>query len=264
MNLLKAVGKNKRVIGALSWLAARYIRLVATTTRWQVEGIDPALAAIAARQPFLGGFWHGRMVMMPGLWKRYAPGADIRMLISLHRDGRFVAQAVERLGFRTIAGSSRRGGAQALRQITEALDQGANVAITPDGPRGPRMRASLGIVGAASRAEVPIFIGSASASRGHVFKSWDRFLLPMPFARVAFVIKGPFHVPPDADDAALEEARARIEAALNDATREADVKCGRTPIEPAPAPVPAIDAAPAAPGRKDRQPAARTASADRP
>ena len=97
------------------------------------------------------------------------------------------------------------------------------------------MRASAGVVSAASLAGVPVFALSCGTTRRRVFASWDRFLLPLPFARAVVVMKGPFEVPRDADSETLEAARQCIEDALNDATREADEACGMDPMNPAPA-----------------------------
>lgn len=235
MNILKRIGKSGAAFAALAWLTARYVGLVNATARVRTEGLEAPRALVDAGKPFIGAFWHGRMVMMPGMWKRHAPGTAMRMLISHHRDGRFIARIVELLGIGTIAGSSRRGGTQALRAIVRALEAGDYIGITPDGPRGPRMRASLGAVSAARLAGVPIFAASFSARPCKRFKSWDRFMLPLPFARVRIVIKGPITVASDAGPEALEAARRALEDALNDATREADLACGNPPVEPAPA-----------------------------
>lgn len=238
MKLLKRLGRNGFFVGLASRLIASYIRLVGRTARWQVVGLDTPLRMVERGEPIIGAFWHGRMMMMPGLWRRYGAKIDVRMLISRHRDGRLIARTIAHLGFATIAGSSSRGGARALREIIEAVEIGASVGITPDGPRGPRMRASAGVASAGRLTGAPVFATSFSASRRRVLKSWDSFVLPMPFARIVVVIKGPILVPKEGGTEALEKARLVIEAALNEATREADRLCGWVPIEPAPADAP--------------------------
>lgn len=238
MKLLKRLGRNSVFLGLASWLISLYIRFLGLTTRWEVIGLGEPLGRVEKGKPIIGAFWHGRMVMIPGLWRRYGGKADISMLISRHRDGRLIADTIAHLGFATISGSSSRGGARALREIIEAVESGASVGITPDGPRGPRMRASAGVASAARITGAPVFVVSFSASRRRVLKSWDRFVLPMPFSRVVYVIRGPIEVLPDAGPEALEQARLAIEDALNEATREADSLCGWTPIEPAAADAP--------------------------
>jgi lysophospholipid acyltransferase (LPLAT)-like uncharacterized protein len=234
MNLVKRLGKNPVATAIACWLFARYIRLVELTTRWTVHGAE-ALQGMSARgEPFIAAFWHGRMILMPGAWRRFGSGRAIHILISQHRDGRTISRVIGHLGIKSIAGSSSRGGVAALRALLKTIKAGGFIGITPDGPRGPRMRASLGVAGAASRAGVPVFAVSYSATRRRLFKSWDRFLLPLPFGRVVFVMKGPIEVPGNADAATLETMRRRIEEALNEATREADRACGVEPVEPAP------------------------------
>jgi len=234
MKLVNRLIKNKTTYAAGCWLMARYIRLVELTSRWTVQGAE-AMAEMTARgEPFIATFWHGRMVLMPGTWRRVGAGRSMRMLISLHRDGMTISRIIGHLGIETIAGSSSRGGTKALHALLRTLRAGGSVGITPDGPRGPRMRASPGVATVASRMSVPVFAVSFSATRRRLFKSWDRFLLPLPFGRVVVVMKGPIEVPHNSAAAALEDMRARIEDSLNEATREADRACGLTPVEPAP------------------------------
>ena len=233
MTLLKRLARNRIIVGLATRAIASYIRLLGLTARWQVIGLDAAREMLERGEPVIGAFWHGRMVMMPGVWRRYGKGIDIRMLISRHRDGRLIAGTIAHLGFATITGSSSRGGARALREIIEAVGNGASIGITPDGPRGPRMRASAGVASAARISGAPVFVCSFSASRRRVMKSWDRFVLPLPFARIVVVIKGPIAVPREGGPEALEKARLAIEDALNEATRQADRECGWIPIEPA-------------------------------
>ncbi|HUT51634.1 MAG TPA: lysophospholipid acyltransferase family protein [Alphaproteobacteria bacterium] len=241
MKLVNRLAKNRTTFAIACWLMARYIRFVERTSRWTMHGAEAIQEMLVRGEPFVATFWHGRMVLMPGAWRRVGAGRSMRMLISLHRDGVTISRVIGHLGIETIAGSSSRGGMKALQEILRTLRAGGSVGITPDGPRGPRMRASPGVATVASRMSVPVFAVSFSATRRRVFKSWDRFLLPLPFGRVVVVMKGPIEVPRNATAAALEDMRARIEDALNEATREADRACGLTPVEPAPEP--ASDAA---------------------
>jgi len=235
MSLLKRFSRSRAATAIACWLLARYIRLVELTTRWSLRGFDPMHERLARDEPFITAFWHGRMVLIPGLWRRVGKGRTAHMLVSLHRDGRLISRVIGHLGVRTIAGSTSRGGGAALRSLVRVVKAGHVVGITPDGPRGPRMHASTGVAGAASLSGVPVFAVSCAATRRRLFGSWDRFMLPLPFGRAVVVSKGPFEVPRDADAATLEAARKRIEAALNEATREADEACGLDPVEPAPA-----------------------------
>jgi len=212
------------------WLTAFYIRLVWRLGRWTIENEDIVTRLIAAKRAFIVCFWHGRLLMMAPAW-RY--GGRVHIVISRHRDGQFIAQAVDRFGLSTIAGSSSKGGHAALRSMLQALARGEVVAVTPDGPRGPRMRATAGVVRAARIAGVPLLPVTFAVSRRRVLASWDRFVLPLPFARGVIAVGAPIEVPADADADTIEGVRSKLEAALNDLTREADARFGFAPIGPA-------------------------------
>jgi lysophospholipid acyltransferase (LPLAT)-like uncharacterized protein len=166
------------------------------------------------------------------------------MLISRHPDGQLIARTVAHFGIRTVAGSSSRGGGAALRLMVKALKAGDCVGITPDGPRGPRMRASEGAIHVARLSGAPLVPAAFGARARKVLGSWDRFVVAAPFAGGAFVWGEPIEVARDADDAAIERARRTLEDSLNAVTAEADRLCGQEPVEPAP--MPAADPVPAA------------------
>ena len=205
-----------------------YMRLVWATGRWSIVGREHGERLLEARSPALWAFWHGRMAMMGMAWPREVP---IHLLQSPHRDGLMMARVTALFGQTTLWGSTTRGGRDALRAVAAKLREGAWCAVTPDGPRGPRMRAAAGIAAMARLGGAPVLPVSFSTTRGRFLGSWDRLLLPLPFGRGVFVVGEPVHVAADAD---LETARRVIEDALNRVTREADRLCGRETPEPAP------------------------------
>jgi lysophospholipid acyltransferase (LPLAT)-like uncharacterized protein len=209
------------------FLAAQYIRLVHATSSWRVVNGAAADAAWASGKPFILAFWHGRLLMMPYAWRR---GVKMNMLISTHRDGELIAETIRHFGLGSVRGSSRRDGAAALRAMLKALKAGECVGITPDGPRGPRMRASEGVVGIAKLAGVPVLPAAFGTSRRRLLGSWDRFALALPFSRGVIVWGEPIAVDRREDSAS---AVRRIELALNGVTAEADRLVGQTPVEPA-------------------------------
>ncbi|HSE78517.1 MAG TPA: lysophospholipid acyltransferase family protein [Alphaproteobacteria bacterium] len=214
---------------AIAWLCMQFMRLAWATSRWEVIGGEPPI--LTSGRPFIGAFWHGRMLMMPTMWRRRMP---ISMLVSEHADGRLISRVIARFGIDTIAGSSSNGGAAAVRTMVKTLKGGHPVVVTPDGPRGPRMRASAGLVVTARLSGAPIVPVTYSTTRGRALESWDRFLVALPFGRGVFIYGQLVEVAPDADGAALEQARQQIESQLNAITAEADRRCGRAPVEPAP------------------------------
>lgn len=230
MKSSKQLLKSERVRRVLCWLVAQYLRLVYATGRWRLVGVDVPQQFWDRGQGMIGCFWHGRILMMPYAWRWPGP---FYMMISGHRDGRLIADTVAHLGFHTIAGSTSRGGSGALRGLAAKVRDGATVGITPDGPRGPRMRAQMGIVKLAQLTGAPVFPVTFGARRRRVMNSWDRFVIAWPFNRGLLIYGEPIFVARDATPAELEAARQRIEDALNRITAEADRQTGHAPISPA-------------------------------
>ena len=156
------------------------IRALAIT--WRVREHNDAVyrTVRAARQPVIYTLWHGEMLSL--LWHRRNEG--IAVLISEHRDGEIIARIAEGFGFTTVRGSTSRGASRALIGLARAVESGRSAAVTPDGPRGPARVFAPGAVIAAQRTGVPIIPIRVSASRAWRLRSWDRFLIPKPFARV--------------------------------------------------------------------------------
>jgi len=222
--------RHPAVSAVLSWLAARYIRLVWLTGRWRIDHVEIADELVANGRPFIACFWHGRMLMIPNAWKYDAP---ISILISQHRDGLFISRTLRYLGVGTIAGSSSRGGGGALIGMVRALKRGEYMGITPDGPRGPRMRAAPGAAAAARLSGAVLLPVSYSATRRKVLTSWDRLIVPLPFTRGIVRIGQPIEVAPDADEAELERIRQQLEERMIALTDALDTELGVDRIEPA-------------------------------
>src|SRR5579862_604936 len=217
------------------WVIHLYIRLVYATNRWTVEGGEVPRRLRGEGRGFILAFWHGRLLMIPMAWQRLA---RMHMLISAHRDGRIIADAVTYFGVGSIAGSSRRGGTAAFRLMLKRLAAGDCVGITPDGPRGPAMQASNGIINVARLAGVPIVPIVFATSRRRVLRSWDRFHLALPFGRGAFLWGEPILIPAELEPAGVEEARLLVEGRMNELARDADRRVGHqlpAPDSPSPA-----------------------------
>jgi lysophospholipid acyltransferase (LPLAT)-like uncharacterized protein len=232
----RRVLRSSRLRRVLCWVIHLYIRLVYATNRWTVEGGEVPRRLREQGSSFILAFWHGRLLMIPMAWQHLAP---MHMLISGHRDGRIIADAVTYFGVHSIAGSSRRGGTAALRMMLKRLEAGECVGITPDGPRGPAMHASSGIVNVARLGRVPIVPIVFATSRRRVLRSWDRFHLALPFGRGVFLWGEPIEIAADLDPAGLERARLLVESRMNEMAREGDCRVGHGPPlqqDPSPAP----------------------------
>jgi len=212
----------------LSGLAALYIRLIYRSNRWERVGYDIADRLLADRRRAIVCFWHGRLLMMP-----YAVRGDrqFHILVSDHRDGRLIAHTVRRFGIGAISGSSSREPVKALYRVAEVCRAYGLPCVTPDGPRGPCMRAAVGPVLAAEMAEAVLVPVSYATSRRRILSSWDRFLLPLPFGRGVFIIGREINVPPGLDATGREALRLCLEEALHAVTREADERAGYRPAQ---------------------------------
>jgi len=186
---------------------------------WRLRLDPPDLVErVRGSGPAIFAFWHGRLLMPTAAIR----GFGAAVMISRHADGEVIARIAERLGSRTVRGSSTRGGATALMEMVEVLRAGGHGVITPDGPRGPREVAQAGAVFAASRAGVPIVPIGAASPGGWTLRSWDRFRIPRPFARVSMVLGEPLRFPADLEGEALEAFRLRFEEALRAANGRAE------------------------------------------
>jgi lysophospholipid acyltransferase (LPLAT)-like uncharacterized protein len=217
-----------------------YMLFVGVTTRWQRVNQ-------AAIEPFwrgegklIGCIWHGRFTLIHKMWKfgRGAPPA--KMLISRSREGGLVSWVSRTVGAEVIRGSAakrgqQKGGVEATLQMARHLDGGGVIAMTPDGPRGPRMRVKKGAVQLARIAGASLMGVTWATSNRIVFQgSWDKFVFPLPFGRGALIWTDPIPVPADADDETMERLRLKLETEMNRIAAEADRIAGIAVIEPAP------------------------------
>ncbi|OLC02870.1 MAG: hypothetical protein AUH78_00815 [Gemmatimonadetes bacterium 13_1_40CM_4_69_8] len=162
------------------------VRLLAATWRIRVRGAEHLRALRETRRPFVFVLWHSRI--LPLLF--HHRHEDVVLLISRHRDGGYLADLAQRWGYRSVRGSTKRGGEVGLLGIVRALQGGAVVAVTPDGPRGPAERVQPGAVAAAQHAGVPLLPIGARPSSAWWLPTWDRMCIPKPFATVE-VVYGP-------------------------------------------------------------------------
>ena len=183
-------------------------RLWARTLRLQVD--DPnGVVALVRDRPVIFAIWHNRLLMLPRVFDPCFPTRQSYGLISASRDGDLIARFIERSGYGTIRGSSSRKGVSALRQLVDTLAAGSNVLLTPDGPRGPVYEASPGVVFLAQKTGAPVVPIHMEYSKCWRLKSWDRFVVPWPFAKLRPIFGAPITVPPieSAEQFAAEQLR---------------------------------------------------------
>jgi lysophospholipid acyltransferase (LPLAT)-like uncharacterized protein len=185
----------------LSAVGAGYVLLVRWTSR--IDRPPPPSGG-----PFIIALWHGRLSMMHQL--RFGNRALVA-LISSHRDGQLISKCASHYNIRSVVGSATRGGMVAMRQLIRLAGEGHNLFITPDGPRGPRMHVNKGIIELARLSRLPILPAAIATSGGKELHTWDRFLVPCLFSRIAIRWGAPLLVARDGN--AAHDA-ARLETAL--------------------------------------------------
>jgi len=209
----------KKLVGWFGpWMAYWIIRMLGWTMRFEVVNPQVQRSFVEKGIPFIGAFWHDRLLMMPLEYR----GRKLSFLVSPHRDGLIIGRSLKRFGFIPIYGSSNREGSAALKEMVRAIQNGSDIAIVPDGPRGPRHHLQFGVIELARRTGNPILPLAFSASKKKIFKTWDRFLLPYPFSKGVFVWGEPIYVDRDGDREYLEGMRRFVEKRLNEVTEEAD------------------------------------------
>jgi lysophospholipid acyltransferase (LPLAT)-like uncharacterized protein len=186
------------------------IHALASTYRWRPEGLEHLDAVQrSGRQPIMA-FWHGRILPATYFFRR----RGIVVITSENFDGEWIAGIIERFGYGTARGSTSRGAVKALVQLKRDMAAGKPAAFTLDGPRGPAKVAQPGAVWLAKATGHPIVPFHIESGSHWTLGSWDRTQIPKPFSDVAIAIGEPIEVPPDADDAAMEQTRLLLEARL--------------------------------------------------
>jgi len=216
---------------AAAALLGFYLRVALATTSWTLEG-EAHLAPFVSGGAVVVAFWHECLPLMPAMWLqvwRQNRGRTARVLVSRHRDGRFIGAILRHFHVTPVYGSAarvsgkpskERGGATSLRALLTALEAGEAVVITPDGPRGPARAAAPGVAQLASVSGAPVLPAAARVRHRILLRSWDRMILPLPCGRGVLVCLPPMSV---ADDS--ESSLACIAAAITAAADRAKLLC---------------------------------------
>lgn len=199
------------------------IRLVSATLRYRLNDGSGMLAA-AAQEKAIFAIWHNRLalslVMYQRYVKRYAPDRRLAAMVSASRDGGLLARILELFGVQPVRGSSSRRGPQAMREMVSWAESGHDLAITPDGPRGPCYLVQEGVISTAQLTGLAIVPVSYHLNWKIRAKSWDRFQVPLPFARCELIAGKVIRVPREATEAEREALRKELEQVLRDISRD--------------------------------------------
>ncbi|PYQ67780.1 MAG: hypothetical protein DMF53_01130 [Acidobacteria bacterium] len=203
----------------ISFLAANLIRGLRATVRLRFHGDERVREWERTETRFILAFWHRHLLLMPYAYQ----GKRISVLISQSRDGELIARTVARLGIDSSRGSSSRGGIAGMRSLLRKAAEGWDIAFTPDGPRGPLREVQPGVILAAAATGLPIQPVAIAASRAKLLRSWDRFLVPLPFSKVHIVYGEPLTVERRGD---LGVATAELKRRLDGAAAAAEALAG--------------------------------------
>jgi len=219
MSFSKKILKHPATQDALAWLLASYIRLVYITSSKTFIYENLAMPYMRGERNAIFAFWHGRMMMCPTICP---PHHQMRVLISLHRDGKLISAVIGHFNQKTVSGSTSKGGREAVVEMLRALEADDNISITPDGPRGPFQQAAPGIVTVARLSGKAVLPVTFSSTRHKRLRSWDKFMLALPFGRIVFCVGDPILIENEDD----EKSRQRIENAMNTLVDKADRETG--------------------------------------
>ncbi len=209
-------------IALASWLVSAILMLIGCTLRVSFSFEEGAIQSIddSELHPGIFPFWHS--CVLPSVW--IFRRRNLAVLTSRSRDGEYIARVIQRFGFVPVRGSSSRGGQRGLLELRSLVTSRQGVAFTIDGPRGPRHVAKRGPVLLARMTGVPITAFYVAVEHAWILKTWDRMAIPRPFSRVLIRVAAKIYVPADADDAAIEQHHATMQAALDRVTAFAEAQ----------------------------------------
>ena len=190
------------------------VMVIGGTLRWRIEDRAGLLTNVP-RHATIFAFWHNRLFLLPYLFRKHWRTRQhdrVAVLVSASRDGEKLVRVLSRFDLVCVRGSSSRRGKEALRELTRLVQQGYDAGITPDGPRGPKYRVQDGVIRLAQLTGAPVIPISYSVSRKITLRSWDSFMIPLPFGSATLRIGAPIDVP--AGDEHREPKRLELERAL--------------------------------------------------
>ncbi|MCS6830213.1 MAG: lysophospholipid acyltransferase family protein [Armatimonadota bacterium] len=204
-----------KLLGFIIWSLARAVGL---SLRLKVFNFDQVLQRAQEGRGAVLVTWHGRSFIPANVFK----GKGFWAIISLSRDGEIQNHIFRRFGFRIIRGSTGRGGIRAALEAARRVAEGGILAFTPDGPRGPNRQVQPGALFIAQKAKCPIIPAGVAAYPCKLLPTWDRYMIPLPFARGVFIFGEPIDVPENISEEQFEQLRQEVEEAINTLEQQAE------------------------------------------
>lgn len=199
--------KRKLLLATLPFVGYLFTRLLYLTCKKRFHTPQDVI-----KSPLIVAFWHEHILFNPFLYKKIMNNTNMSLMISDHFDGNMIAKMASYFGFDFIRGSSTRGGIKALKLSFKLLDSGGSIAITPDGPRGPRHFVADGIVHISQKKDIDIICFSYNASSAWILDSWDKFVIPKPFSTIDFYASSPLSL----KGLTVDESKQKIKDKLNE------------------------------------------------
>lgn len=202
-----------------------YLTLLAYSTRLRIVNKNYALPFWHNGRNVIYACWHSRHIFPIAYYYRYRyrlKNAKLCVIISQSRDGEYISMACESVGIASVRGSSSQGGSKAFSKLLDMAANGYDIAFTPDGPRGPREVVKPGVIELSQKTGLAIIPVSYSSSGKKIFNSWDRFMLPIPFAKTVLIFGKPIVVSPGASEREKENLAYLLRDTLKDITGRAD------------------------------------------
>ena len=218
----KKILRTKLAYSVICWIGAKYIKFVSFTNSWSFINKKYVENLWKKNEAFILCFWHGRLLMMPLSWNKEK---KINVLISAHSDGQLLSKTVKYFNIETITGSSSKGGSEAIRNIIKSLKSEISIGMTPDGPRGPRMKVNSAIIKIASLTGHKIVPLSYSVKKKFFLNSWDKFLVALPFGKGCFIWGKPIKIKKNISTNEDLKLSKRLENNLLKLTKKADRYC---------------------------------------
>ena len=212
---------NRLKLWLLPFLVRISLLLLGSTLRIKETGNVECSPRHKKNGQYIYALWHSRILISLFYFRH----KGIASLVSMGKDGEYIARVMQKLGFKNIRGSSSREGVRALIAMKNSVEEGSDAAITPDGPRGPKEQVQSGIIMLAKMTGVPIAPYGFDASRKKTFNSWDNTILPSPFSKGVFVWGELISVPKDADETVMEQKRKKLDEELVRLQVEASKLC---------------------------------------
>jgi lysophospholipid acyltransferase (LPLAT)-like uncharacterized protein len=214
---MKSQTAHNLLVRIAPFVVAWLLRLCFSTCSIREYGTDFKMKALAADKSVIAAFWHYSLFYVFYHLRKYSAVA----LVSASKDGEYISRLAHHFNFTTIRGSRNRRGVRALKELSDSLKKGHHAGIVADGSQGPALIAQPGAIFLASRTGATILPIAWSASRYITIRSWDRTVMPMPFATISFIYGEQMTVPAGIDTDGIETHRIEFERRLNELYRQA-------------------------------------------